>query len=428
MSARSILPATFCCLVVLFGPLSTCTAAEEDVMPRVANAKFHYAAVIKADGVRVRSGPGDSYYHTMLLNRGAPVTVVGNQFEWLKIVPPEGSFSYVSKAFVEKTGDKVGRITADTLNVRAGSQMNQLKSTVQCQLVKGSEVLILEEDDAYYRIKPPADAYLFVHESYVDPVKLINETSPTTRPARNEGNVANQLENPEAGPTTRPAEAVAMAPTTQPSQSQQNARAEFDRLEADLRASSAKALDEQPIANLLAGYEKLLQGNHLTGANRHIADLRVRALQMKLRDQEEYLATRKQQAEATEKLSALAAERDEIQRRMGGIIEVYTAVGTLQASTLQVGPATLYRLTDPKTGRSLCYVRSDDPQFVKFIGQFVGVKGQLVSDPQLSLKVVTATGVSSVDQARVALRVAAQVMPPSLLVGRSTETASTGKD
>src|SRR6478752_9162626 len=77
-------------------------AMAQDVPPEIENAKNSAIGTINADAVYVRSGAGDNYYPTMKLNTGTQVTVVGVKFDWLKVLPPEGSFCYVAKVYVEK--------------------------------------------------------------------------------------------------------------------------------------------------------------------------------------------------------------------------------------------------------------------------------------------------------------------------------------
>src|SRR5690242_13727534 len=80
----------------------------QEAIPDVANGKRSVVAKINANAVYIRSGPGDNYYPTMKLDTGAEITVVGEKFDWLKIAPPEGSFSYVAKAYVDKNADGSG--------------------------------------------------------------------------------------------------------------------------------------------------------------------------------------------------------------------------------------------------------------------------------------------------------------------------------
>src|SRR5208283_4996435 len=113
-------------------------------LPEVANSKFQINGVINVDSVYIRSGPGEGYYPTQELSKGAAVTVVGIKFDWLKILPPEGSFSYVNAAFVDHTGDSaIGKINRNNVNVRAGSLTNAMKTTVQTHLDAGVQVEII---------------------------------------------------------------------------------------------------------------------------------------------------------------------------------------------------------------------------------------------------------------------------------------------
>jgi hypothetical protein len=191
---------------------------------------------------------------------------------------------------------------------------------------------------------------------------------------------------------------------------------EFDRLEDLVRDSATRRLDEQPIRDLIAGYDGLMGQQNLPLTMRQVANVRLLTLRAKLKSQEEYLSTRRVQDEADKRLAQLRAEREAVEQRMMNNVTTYTAVGTLQASTLQAGSGVLYRLTDPATGRTLCYVRgTKDPKFVTFVEKFVGVKGEITSDPQLSMKVIPATEIVAVDPQKVNKSIAAQLVPPSLV-------------
>ena len=105
---------------------------QDEVAAQVETGKAQVACVVNADAVVVRSGPGENYYPTMKLDKGAKVTVVGHKFGWLKVTPPEGSFSYIGKAFVTRNGDgTTGKVSANDVRVRAGSALNEMVSIVQ---------------------------------------------------------------------------------------------------------------------------------------------------------------------------------------------------------------------------------------------------------------------------------------------------------
>ena len=105
-------------------------------------------------------------------------------------------------------------------------------------------------------------------------------------------------------------------------------------------------------------------------------------------------------------------------------VDTYAAVGQLQASSLQYGSQTLYRLVDPANGRTVVYLRTSDPKTADMIGQFVGVRGELVDDDQLNLKVIPFTDITPVDSSLVNTKIQAEFIPPSM-IGHGVQ-ASTG--
>jgi len=451
--------------IFLFAPAALLVAlaptplrAEDE--PEVPNAKFNFMGEINGNGVSVRSGPSENYYPTGKLDKGAKVKVVGIKFNWLKIEPPDGSFSYVGKAFVDRHADgKVGKVN-NTANVRAGSSMNPMKTTIQTKLVPGADVKIVGEEDEYYRIEPPAGAYLYVSQQFVQPVAPIiagaqpnqndpaggaagqppatgdaqanagatDATNPTTLARTEVQDATNQsadalLATPGSSPVpaTGPGTATqtdAAQQTTQPS-AIAAADSKFEQLEAEFTEAGRKPVTEQPIADLLARYEKATQDSTLPESLKRVADARIAALKVREEARTQLLATRKSQEEMKQRNQALSAERQELEERIKETqVDFYTAVGTLRPSSLQQGPrgTVLYRLTDPDTGRTLVYLRSGDSnQLGSLLNQFVGVRGELRKDPLLRMNVIQPTEAKAIDQSRLGNGVAASVMPPSLL-------------
>ncbi|MGE5612018.1 MAG: SH3 domain-containing protein, partial [Bacillota bacterium] len=187
-------------------PASTYAQERTEDVPQVENSRYQFAGVINTNAVQVRSGPSENYYATMRLDKGTPVTVVGIKLDWLKITPPEGSYSLISKAFVQRQGDSnAGTVIRNSIRVRAGSTMTPLKTAVQCKLSTGTQVTIVGEQDEYYQIKPPADAFLYVHQKYVDPVKQLNE-KPLAVSSKTSGKPHNDTAiavGPDKAPTTQ---------------------------------------------------------------------------------------------------------------------------------------------------------------------------------------------------------------------------------
>src|SRR5690349_871502 len=107
MAARQILLSTAFCVSIAV-PVSSFVRAEDARSEEVA--KRQWEGEINGSGVHVRSAAREDAYPTMRLEKGTKVKIVGMQNNWLKIEPPEGSFAYVPKVYVQRRADgTVGR-------------------------------------------------------------------------------------------------------------------------------------------------------------------------------------------------------------------------------------------------------------------------------------------------------------------------------
>jgi hypothetical protein len=454
--------------------------AEDAQAQEIENSKFQAIGSINSNAVYIRSGPSENDYPTLKLDRGGQVTAVGIRGDWLKIIPPEGSYCYVAKAYVEKRGDgTVGRVT-NPLNVRVGSALNAMKTKVAAKLDNGDDVKIVGEQDEYFKISPPKDVYLYVNKQFVD---LVSTAKAGSTPAPAQGNTAQapaptptdaqagNTQTPVQIPTATPAptndqtatatpiapnnttqaptdqtqapaptdesakaptagasdsDQASAAPTTKPADAEADAETQFDQLEKTFIDNDKKSIDQQPLTELQAGYQKLTANPALPESLHRMCDYRLATLKDRVEDQQRYLAVKKSQDEMKAKQLALQAEREELETRIKNSgVKYYTAVGTLRVSSLQQGGGTLYRLTDPKTGRTVIYVRSDDAKIGSEIGQFIGIQGNVSDEQSFNLKVITPTSFEEVDQSKVNVSVAAQIVPPSMM---PTGTASTGNE
>jgi uncharacterized protein YgiM (DUF1202 family) len=426
MAARRFLLATLSLgLVAAIGPR---VIFADDTTPDgssadVENARHSFIGSINASSVFVRSGPRDDAYQTMKLDKGTEVTVIGIKFDWLKILPPSGSFAYVPKVYIERHGDgSVGRATRDII-AKVGSDLNPLKIAPMAKVDEGDDVQILGEADEYFKIQPPAGSALWVNKQFVDPVRMVPDATPdnkNTMPLADSGSnapAAPATPDGSAGPTTLPSGAEAAAPATQPADQEAKAADQFDSLETDYAAATDKSITEQPVAELLTGYQALLKMDALPDSMRQIAEVRVATLKMRDEAKQEYLAFKETQDKTNERRKALAAEQEEIEARVKqNSVTIYAAVGTLRTSSIQHAGATLYRITDPDTGRTVAYIRTTDDGPMALLGQFVGVKGTITNDDALNLKMIdNPTVIEAVDQTKVNSSVAAQILPPSLL-------------
>jgi uncharacterized protein YgiM (DUF1202 family) len=437
--------------------MSMAGVLAQDVVqpPAVENSKYQISGVINSGPVNVRSGPGEGYYATQMLDKGASVTVVGIKFDWLKITPPEGSFSYVGSVFVDRSADgTTGKINRDDVNIRAGSGLNASKTTVQMRLGIGETVQILGKEDEYLKIKPPAGAYLYVNKQFVDIVKaqsggaapMTTATPAAPGAAGSDNNSTGNLPRSNAPtietapvittatpasattmPTTAPSQ-VAMAPTTQPAAPPPPTAEElFGKYEQQFTELSKQSLVDQSLGDLTAKYQAIAKAPDLSDELKRVVQLRIATLNGRAQSQARLLEARRIEKEAAQKQLVLQAEQQELAERLKQTeVDIFAAVGTLEPSSLQVGGGTLYRLTDPDTGRTLIYLRSADAKIADMIGKFVGVKGEPTTDSQLSLRVISPTDIEPVDPAKVNGSVAAEIIPPSLLARQASATSGTG--
>ena len=415
-------------------------AATEDV----PNARYSFVGTVNGSGVNVRSGPADSYYPTAQLNKGDRVVVVGIKFDWLKIVPPKGSFSYISKKFVRQDpGSSVGVITATNVRVIAGSSMNQLKVQEQMKLNTDDKVTIIGDAEEYFKISPPEGAYLYVAKKYVEPVRqaTTRETEAPVAPSAGRPSSAipairplaeNETGGTAAAPQGQSTELVPAVPTPPGREAAAlptgKASEELVKLNADLEAVQKQPISERPLAELRQSYEALAAREDAPLSVRRAAEHRIGVLRLLEQQQTEVVTARKDASQFRAKQAEYQNQRRQIETRIKQVgVIVYTAVGQLDTSSIQQGGQPLYRLVDPADGQTVVYIRTGDATQTAMIGKYVGVRGEVVSDQQLAVKVISPMSMEPVDASRVMRPGGSTALyyPVSAMKGRSTEVQGT---
>ncbi len=210
--------------------------------------------------------------------------------------------------------------------------------------------------------------------------------------------------------------------TTQPATP--SAEEQFDAVEAAFLDASNQPLTAQPIDDLQAKYSALTKQDDLPVSMRRIAEMRLSTLNLRAQAKSQYTDALKMQQDAQSKQQALKAEQQELEQRVKDQkVTIYTALGTLRTSSLQQNGGTLYRLTDPGTGRTLLYIRSDDNKYAALLNQFIGVRGDIIEDTTMSMKIMTPTVAETVDRTKVNSTVTAEMIPPTLLPKAPTASA-----
>lgn len=407
---------------------------EENLVATLAQMEFPQLAEVAGTDVNIRSGPGTSYYRCGKLNAGDKVTVVDILHNtWAKIVPPEGSYSWIAKTYVQlnPNNPRVGVLTGDDVRVWAGSDfVEPLHShSQQVKLYKGDIVELVgpaDLDADYYKIKPPADAYLWLSMEYIKLLGPAKPSQPAAAPttavtAPSAGPVsaaakpveqpapvaAGQVEPPQTAPAASVAPAVPATPAT-PAAPGAPAAPSVDtlaiqkctQLRADIDEQLKKPLPEQNYSSIKEELNKILQ---TPGIER--AKLYAESLLKQIASYELAIEVHKQvqvQDEILQETRAKIAAAQEVQREQAVPTEAkYLFVGLLRPShiyTGRVGPPR-FVLIDPNK-RILCYLIAPAPsqqgKMESLTDKIVGIKGKVLDDPKAMIPVVMLEEVSSI--------------------------------
>jgi len=379
-------------LIILVGPISVGFAREAVTSPGKESAitasdtneagvpSFPYAAEITDDDVPIRSGPGTNYYICGKLKQGDKVNTVDSQFSWSCIVPPTGSFSWISMRYVSIDPDNpaIGIVTADGIRVYAGSEYKEPihSEILQLKLNRGDEVKFIgKQKGDYYKIAPPTGAYLWVSTKYTKPLAPVAKVPPTV------------VVPPTVDTKT---DTKMIIPTTISGESE-NLEAYY-ALEKLIKAERAKPIDQQNYTNIkkalaaIAGNKgagkaarysefaiKQIKGFELASDIAKVVRIQIEELQQILEGIDKTRATR-------------LAQVEDLGR--------FAVIGQFQTS-VTYGPGH-YRIVD-ESGKTVCYALptglASETDLSKLVGLKVGIIGAIEPHPQTAGALVRFTKV-----------------------------------
>ena len=392
-------------IVCLVGLSTVGLAQESGTSGETAAPSFPYVAQIISDDVYIRSGPGTNYYHCSKLNKGEKVIVVGSKFSWSRIVPPEGSFSWISKQYVsiDPANPGIGVVTGDAVRVYAGSEAQKPihSEKVQIQLNKSEKVkIILGEEEAsdYYKIVPPSGAYLWVSTRYTEPVGPVSEAALPVEAQAKAGAEAVTEAEPEAEPAVEaePEPAATRAAAVEVSVEDAKLK-EYYALEKQIKSELSKPAAQQQYSSIKRDLSAIAANKEAGKAARYaeFALEQVKCFELA--------------SQITDALKLQSAQLEEIQRRIDKAREAklaqmpdmgkFAVIGKFAISNIYASQAALrhYRVLD-ESGRTVCYAVPSGPaqgvDLDKFVGQKVGLVGSIEPNPQTSSALVKFTEIS----------------------------------
>lgn len=371
--------------VILASLVSIGFAQQSGSSKEVDTSSFPYTAEITGNDVLVRSGPGTNFYRCGKLNTGDKVKVVDKQFSWSRIVPPVGSFSWISMQYVtiNPTDPSVGTVTGDNVRVYAGSDYVKPhhSTSLQGKLSKGEKVKLTGEQlDDYYKIAAPPFAYLWVSTKFTKPAPEPVKAPPvvTTPPAVTTPSPVEPKVEPNEPDDANATTVVVPVPVAPKSPLER-----YRELKEQVKAEHDKPADQQDYTDL----KKAL----LEIANDKEAGNAARFSQFVVRQIEGYelaLAVVKEVQLQNEQLDKIRAGINKA--RTTRLAEVKTMgkfaiVGEFQ-TYLTYGPGN-YRIVD-EAGKMVCYAlptgTASKMNLSGFVGQKVGLVGTI--EPHLPTK------------------------------------------
>jgi uncharacterized protein YgiM (DUF1202 family) len=386
---------------VVFAEESATTPQADDVNKAGVPA-FPYMAQITGDDVLIRSGPGTNYYACGKLNKTDKVKIVASQYSWSQIVPPAGSFSWISMQYIriDSNDSSTGTVNADAVRVYAGSDQRKPihSTTMQGKLDKGEKVHLLgEELEGYYKISPPPFAYLWVLTQYTISADAVAHAPAAPAPAGEvESNITVAAQptapatdvNADAQKPKKEPNTPAVVPTKLPVGNPAEVKKveDYEALEKQFDAERARPMAEQNYENIKKGFLEIA-GNKEAGKAARSAELKLKQLERC----EMAIQTAKEVRMQDANLQKIKAEIEKARAEKVSQIEdmsKFAAIGKLQTSDT-FGPSVelkQYRLVDD-ANNTICYAAPADAisnnDFSKFLGQKVGLTGTIEPHPQI---------------------------------------------
>ncbi len=363
-------------IIIVSGLASAGFAQEASPMAggpdEISDLTFPYIAEITGDNVYIRSGPGTNFYQCGKLDKGNQLKVIGRQFSWARVVPPPGSFSWISMQYVaiDPENPKVGNVTGDRVRVYAGSDFVKplYSTTLQGKLDKGDRVDLLgEQMDDYYKIEPPPFAYLWVSANFTKLIKAVEKTPPPMI-----------AEKPEV---EQPTETEAAMEEISESASPEELLEQYKALQEQVEAERTKPVKEQNYTNIKKVLVRIANAKQADKASRYAEFLvkQVEGFELALVVAKEVQLQDEQLANIKERIKKAHTTRLEEFQDLGK----YAVVGRLQAFTTY-GPGH-YRIVD-ESGTTICYALPTEQiskmDLSKFMERKVGLVGTVEPRPQ----------------------------------------------
>jgi uncharacterized protein YgiM (DUF1202 family) len=393
---------------------------------------YPHIAEVTGNNIYVRSGWGKAYYFCTKLTSPARVTVLGSKYGYSEILPPAGSYSWISSSYVklDRENPMIGTVTGDAVRVYAGANHiapENSTSPQRIKLNKGDVVRIAGKSIGdYYKIKPPVGSSLWISSQYlkyISPVpqpKLVlpgipqprlpqTPAAPTSvvrpvRPVIPDAAGPGESMVPVVKPIVKPApkvEPVKVKPAP-PKEIPQEIKSliAYRKLADKLEAENAKPMEKQNYMMIKKGLQEIAKDEKAGKAKRY-ADYqlgRIERFELALQVSKILNSQDKELAKARQQI------RDKYKAMIESIPDVgkYIVTGTIKPSYVYTSAGNQKRyIVVNKAGKIVCYAvparNAVGINVDKFIGSTVGLEGQVASDTKSPMSLVKFTSITRLD-------------------------------
>ncbi|HEG43897.1 MAG TPA: hypothetical protein ENH94_07615 [Phycisphaerales bacterium] len=413
-------------VVIGFVLIATVCFAEETARPaasgKPALVSFPHIAQVNAGNVYVRSGAGKAFYFCTKLSAPAKVLVVDQKYGYSKIVPPKGSYSWISMNYVkiDAANPGVGIVTGDSVRVYAGADhVAPRNSTSQQAKLNDGDIVktIGPAVGDYYKIESPVGSYLWISSQFLDyigplprrkpvqpslpAVKIPTRQKVVPAPAKTVPDVSKPA--PVAVPKPRPVPVVKPKPVVPKVVSVEvKSLAEYHKLASKIDVEIAKPLEKQNFASIKKGLAKIAKDKASGKAGRYSEYQldRIDRFELARSAGDEVIGQDKELA----RLRKLIRQRHDAKiakiREPGKFIvtgfvrksHVYTSAGSERR----------YLIVDD-FGKIICYaVPADSALGInvdKYLNSKVGLEGRVIKDDRSPVSLVKFTAVGVIAKA-----------------------------
>jgi len=136
----------------------------------------NFKGEINANNINIRSDSTVSSKIICIANKGEPVEVIRESYEWYKIRLPKTAPSFIKKSLVGLIDEKTAKVIKDNVNIRLSPSKS---SPILGKADKNEVINILEERGEWYKIEPLNSSFGWVHKKFVNRADIINPVRDT---------------------------------------------------------------------------------------------------------------------------------------------------------------------------------------------------------------------------------------------------------